>query len=219
MKFSSSLVAALLGALSMASPMHEGEPGNRVTTPVVDDGIILNYALTLEYLERKFYQEALAKFSRHDFKKAGYADPFYANLKEIYLDEQIHVDFIAGALTAAGITPTNELKYKFGFETVQQFITLSAVLEGVGVSAYVGVVKRKQMHGADRCLQIPRSRRLDRRSRLLNRCWCHSHGRGPPQRIYSFEACTVPVPQPFRHSFGFCEHSFCRSIGRGLTVW
>lgn len=132
MRFSTSFVAALAVGLSIASPHL---PPAVVTTPVVDDSIILNYALTLEYLERKFYQEGLAKFSKHDFQKAGFPDPFYQNLKEIYLDERTHVDFIAGALAAAGYTPTNELKYDFGLTTAKNFVTLASVLEGVGVSA------------------------------------------------------------------------------------
>lgn len=132
MKFSTSIVAALAAGLSVAVP-HQGSAV--VTTPVVDDSIILNYALTLEFLERKFYQEALAKFSKHDFQKAGFPDPFYQNLKQIYFDEKTHVDVISAALVAAGYTPTNELKYKFGYNTVKEFVTLSSVLEGVGVSA------------------------------------------------------------------------------------
>ena len=50
---------------------------------------ILNYALTLEYLERKFYQEGLAKFTANDFATAGFGSDFYNNLKEIYVDEQV----------------------------------------------------------------------------------------------------------------------------------
>ena len=134
MKFSSSLVAALAAGLSIATP-HSGKPGNVIKTPVVNDSDILNYALTLEFLERKFYQEALAKFSKKDFQKAGFADPFYKNLKEIYVDEKTHVDFLIGALKAGGYTPTNELKYAFGYETAFDFVTLASVLEGVGVSA------------------------------------------------------------------------------------
>lgn len=138
MKFSTSIIAGLTIGLSVAAP-HQGSVV--VTTPVVDDSIILNYALTLEFLERKFYQEALAKFSKHDFQKAGFPDPFYKNLKQIYLDEKTHVDAIAGALVETGYTPTVELKYKFPFNTVKEFVTLSAVLEGVGVSAYVNLVR------------------------------------------------------------------------------
>lgn len=91
--------------------------------------------MTLEYLERKFYQEGLANYTQADFVKAGFADPFYSNLKQIYVDEQTHVSFISGALTQAGVTPTNELQYSFGVTDPKSFITLSSVLEGVGVSA------------------------------------------------------------------------------------
>ncbi|KAI4123518.1 MAG: hypothetical protein LQ347_006123, partial [Umbilicaria vellea] len=133
---STSIVCAFLAAgLSIASPI---EVEKRVTAPKVDDSIILNYALTLEYLERKFYQEGLANYSHADFVAAGFPDPFYANLKEIYYDEQTHVSFLAGAIAKAGYTPTNELVYSFPATDVKSFVTLSSVLEGVGVSAYLG---------------------------------------------------------------------------------
>ncbi len=50
---------------------------------------ILNYALTLEYLERKFYQEGLRNYTRSDFRKAGYSNDFYNNLQNIYSDERV----------------------------------------------------------------------------------------------------------------------------------
>lgn len=130
MLFSSTLLASLAATLSLANPIDK-----RVSTPVVNDGIILNYALTLEYLERAFYREGLANFTQEDFVKAGFEDPFYANLQEIYFDEQTHVSFLSGALEAAKITPTVELQYKFPYTDPASFVTLSSVLEGVGVSA------------------------------------------------------------------------------------
>ena len=133
MKFASALATALAVGLSVASPVEVEK--RVVSTPKVNDADILNYALTLEFLERKFYCEALSLFSQQDFIKAGFADPFYENLKEIYVDEKAHVSFISGALKAAGYTPTVELKYDFGFTTPRAFVTLSSVLEGVGVSA------------------------------------------------------------------------------------
>ena len=133
MRLSHTLCASLGASLAFASPIDK-----RVSTPKVDDGIILNYALTLEYLERAFYRGALEKFSEADFATAGFPQPFYSNLKTIYADEQVHVSFLSGALTAAGITPTVELQYKFPYTNVKEFLTLSSVLEGVGVSAYLG---------------------------------------------------------------------------------
>ena len=135
MRFSSTLAVSLAATLSIASPI---ELEKRVSTPKVNDGIILNYALTLEYLERAFYRGALANFTHEDFVNAGFEDPFYANLQEIYFDEQTHVSFLSGALTAAKVTPTVELQYSFPYTDVSSFITLSSVLEGVGVSAYLG---------------------------------------------------------------------------------
>ncbi|KAL8682007.1 MAG: hypothetical protein Q9186_001883 [Xanthomendoza sp. 1 TL-2023] len=141
MRFSLPLAATLALSAVQASPVVKRD--GPVTTPKgVNDGVILNYALTLEYLERKFYQDALANFTRNDFVKAGFEDPFYDNLKEIYFDEQTHVQFLSDALTAAKITPTVELKYTFPVTTVMQFVTLSSVLEGVGVSAYLGAAAK-----------------------------------------------------------------------------
>ncbi|KAL8707747.1 MAG: hypothetical protein Q9220_007267 [cf. Caloplaca sp. 1 TL-2023] len=136
MRVSFTLAASLALSAVQASPLVKRV--GPVSTPKVDDGIILNYALTLEYLERKFYQEALMNYTQADFVNAGFKDPFYENLKEIYFDEQTHVKFLSDALTAAKITPTVELKYTFPATDVLSFVTLSSVLEGVGVSAYLG---------------------------------------------------------------------------------
>lgn len=135
MKFTSTIAAALAVGMAVASPLELQKRDAKVTTPVVNDGIILNYALTLEYLERKFYQGGLAKFTQADFVAAGFGDPFYKNLKEVYVDEQTHVTFLKAGLAKAGVVSTNELIYNFPYKTVKEFITLASVLEGVGVSA------------------------------------------------------------------------------------
>ena len=79
----------------------------------INDGIILNYALTLEYLERAFYREGTSKYDDATFVSAGFPQPFHDNLLEIYSDEQTHVSFLSEALTNANITPTVELQYSF----------------------------------------------------------------------------------------------------------
>lgn len=76
----------LMAASSLAAPLetradYDAPPGGDVT--------ILNYALTLEFLERKFYQEGLANYTEADFEAAGCDSDFYNNLKEIAYDEEV----------------------------------------------------------------------------------------------------------------------------------
>lgn len=73
-----------------AAPIEERQAvAKDFNPPPGGDITILNYALTLEYLERKFYQEGIANYSNQQFVDAGFADPFYKNLKEVYYDEQV----------------------------------------------------------------------------------------------------------------------------------
>ncbi|KAK5797378.1 hypothetical protein VI817_003669 [Penicillium citrinum] len=99
---------------------------------------ILNYALTLEHLEASFYEEGLKNYTHEDFVKAGLMDPFYANLKEVAKDEKSHEEFLTQALKAAGAHPVERCKYAFPATDVKTFAALGSVLEGVGVSAYLG---------------------------------------------------------------------------------
>ncbi len=131
--FSVSALTLLASTLVSCSPVPQESTEN-----AIDDGVILNYALTLEYLERAFYLEGLKNYTQEDFVAAGFEDPFYSNLERIAGDEITHVDFLAAALEQAGITATVELEYCFPSVDAKSFVTLSSVLEGVGVSAYIG---------------------------------------------------------------------------------
>lgn len=124
------IAVAALAAVASAAPTK------RATGPT--DDVILNYALTLEHLENNFYREGLANFTEADFKAAGFDAEVYGRIKTISSDEATHVSFLSGALTAAGAKPVKECTYAFGVTSVQSFLATASVLEGVGVSAYLG---------------------------------------------------------------------------------
>jgi hypothetical protein len=91
---------------------------------------ILNYALTLEYLEATFYAQAVANIS--------FTDPHLGALaKKIAADERAHVDFLRGALGSHAVKkPT----FNFGAAVMSEakFAATSQVLENTGVGAYFG---------------------------------------------------------------------------------
>ncbi|RMZ69960.1 ferritin ribonucleotide reductase [Pyrenophora seminiperda CCB06] len=129
-----STITALASILALTS---NAAPTKRATTPITD-GDILNYALTLEHLEDTFYREALAKYTLADFIAANFTEETYMRIQTIASDEKTHVSFLTSALTAAGAKPVAECTYDFGYKDVAGFMATASVLEGVGVSAYLG---------------------------------------------------------------------------------
>lgn len=106
------------------------------------DVAILNYALTLEYLEAAFYNEAVER-GRFPGKVGKFA-------RVVAAHENAHVAFLKNALGSAAVkkprfdfkgTTTNEAK----------FMATAQVLEDTGVAAYlgqVGNIKSKTILGA-----------------------------------------------------------------------
>lgn len=133
MKFAGSAVALVAAAgFANAAPLVA-----RQETPITDADI-LNYALTLEHLENTFYRIGLQNFTQEQFASAGFDETFYKNLRTIAFDEQVHVDFLTAGLIEAGAVPVKECTYAFPVDSVESFVLVSSVLEGVGVSAYIG---------------------------------------------------------------------------------
>jgi hypothetical protein len=91
---------------------------------------ILNYALTLEYLEAAFYAQAVAGVSFTDPHLEAFA-------KKVASDEAAHVAYIKAAL---GHHAVKKPTFDFGaaVTTMTTFAATSAVLENTGVGAYFG---------------------------------------------------------------------------------
>jgi len=92
---------------------------------------ILNYALTLEYLEAAFYTEAVAK-GRFDGELGRFAGVVKGHEVE-------HVSFLRGAL---GSSAVKRPKFDFKGTTTDKskFMATAKALEDTGVSAYLGQV-------------------------------------------------------------------------------
>ncbi len=93
------------------------------------DVAILNYALTLEYLENEFYKEGLSK--------AGLSGDLLSAARIVQGHEATHVAALKKTL---GRKAVKKPKFDFGTTTSNpaDFLKTAVVLEDTGVSAYAG---------------------------------------------------------------------------------
>ncbi|KKF95824.1 Protein rds1 [Ceratocystis platani] len=137
-------VASALPALPKLTPreLHMLELGKRQNKEAeaagLTDNDILQFALTLEWLEATFYQEGFKKFPPADFTAIGLNDKQLTDLLALPTSEFSHASFLQGSLAQGGITPVQPCTYNFGFTDAKSMVVVAAVLENVGVSAYLG---------------------------------------------------------------------------------
>lgn len=127
------LSAALpLGVLAaVATP---AKAGTTSTATVID---VLNFALTLEYLEASFYNQGIT---------AGVVpNADIAVFNQIRQHENDHVSFLQSTITSLGGTPVNSPVFDFTaggnfapFVLYGDFLALSQAFEDTGVRAYKG---------------------------------------------------------------------------------
>lgn len=125
---------ALLSALTPAAAMAAKGKGRPPAKFGKGDIGILNYALTLEYLEAAFYNEATANNGKKAFLKGKQELAF---LQQTTADENAHVAFLKKALGSKAVAAP---KVDFGGTTSSEasFIKTAVALENTGVGAYSG---------------------------------------------------------------------------------
>ncbi len=122
------LAAFAPSALAAKKPGAAAPPSNPFGTGAIG---ILNFALTLEYLESTFYNEAYT----HLYKKLS---PQAKNfVKTTRRDEAAHVAFLKSGLGTQGIAKPS---FNFGKAVTDEatFLATAYVLENTGVHAYLG---------------------------------------------------------------------------------
>ena len=122
------------GALAASAVYGAGAVGPYVSNAFAASGTsdidILNFALTLEYLETAFYKEK--------GKTVGLSGQAKTLASSFGDEEAEHVAALTKAITAAGGKPVKKPTFAFPVSNSAAFLKLAYVLENTGVGAYNG---------------------------------------------------------------------------------
>jgi len=119
-------------ASTAAAPATTGTTASSTTGDVG----ILNYALTLEYLETEFYAKVVASGLFNG--KVG------SLIKDFGRQEASHVAALKAAVTKLGGTPAANPHGKFPIKSATQVAELAYTVENLGAAAYLGQAAKIQ---------------------------------------------------------------------------
>jgi hypothetical protein len=136
-------LAAFIAACGGSSKPKSSKPAasgpSTSTTPSSSSGshdlAIVNYALTLEYLEAEFYDKVIAS---HLFSGAT-----LSTLKTFGAEEHQHVAALKKVATSLG-TPAAKPAGKFPLQSASAVVKLAATVENLGAAAYLGQAPKIQ---------------------------------------------------------------------------
>ncbi|MDQ6914291.1 MAG: ferritin-like domain-containing protein [Actinomycetota bacterium] len=94
---------------------------------------VVNFALTLEYLEAEFYKRG---------QKLGLSGEVKKLAKQFGEHEAAHVDALTATVKKLGGTPARKPTFSFPDTNERSFLKLAQTLEDTGVSAYNGAAPR-----------------------------------------------------------------------------
>jgi hypothetical protein len=124
----------LRGALATGATLGAGAVAPFVSDALAASGAtdidILNFALTLEYLETNFYEVK--------GKSVGLSGEAKSLAAEFGAQEAEHVAALSKAISGGGGTPAKMPKFVFPATDQASFLKLAYTLENVGVGAYNG---------------------------------------------------------------------------------
>jgi hypothetical protein len=91
---------------------------------------ILNYALTLEYLEAAFYDDVI--------KSGLFKGSDLATIRKFGEEEAEHVTALTGFVKQMGGTPAPKPRTEFPLKSAKSVLELAATVENLGAAAYLG---------------------------------------------------------------------------------
>jgi rubrerythrin len=150
--FGALAVGSAFGAQSVLGGEDDDDGMDTDEDMFEDDIDILNYALTLEYLEAAFYRQALDNMDKGDLMTdheelhhldrlpKGVQERVFDQLEVIRDHEETHAETLSDVITDLGGEPIDQPEFDFGAAVKDpvEFIQTAAVLEDTGVGAYAG---------------------------------------------------------------------------------
>ena len=132
----STALAAFLAACgsdsssTTSTAMKSGSGGDETAEFGKGDIGILNYALTLEYLETAFYKEVI--------KSGLFKGAELETIKKFGSEEAQHVSALTAAVKQLGGKPAPEPKTEFPLKSAKSVLELAGTVENLGAAAYLG---------------------------------------------------------------------------------
>jgi rubrerythrin len=118
------------GTTTTTSTMGSGGGASETAEFGKGDIGILNYALTLEYLETAFYAEVV--------KSGLFKGADLATIRKFGAEEAEHVEALTAAVKQLGGKPAPEPKAEFPLKNAKSVLELAATVENLGAAAYLG---------------------------------------------------------------------------------
>jgi rubrerythrin len=118
------------GTTTTTSTMGSGGGASETAEFGKGDIGILNYALTLEYLETAFYAEVI--------KSGLFVGADLATIRKFGAEEAEHVEALTAAVKQLGGKPAPEPKAEFPLKNAKSVLELAGTVENLGAAAYLG---------------------------------------------------------------------------------
>lgn len=182
-------LSACGGSKSSSSTTTEAITTTSGGTAMANEGDlkIVNYALTLEYLEADFYDKVVASGL---FKGAQ-----LAMIKSIQSHEHAHVAALKGTAAKLG-TPAAKPKTTFALKDAASVLALAATVENLGAAAYLGQagnIKSKEILAAAISIHSVEARHAAALNTLLGKSPTPDGGFAAPLSM----AQVLPKVKPF----------------------